>query len=61
MWPRVRNQEWVRRVYPRAGLGAKLQRLTKPLTPVELAHLETHLPSAVSPSMLGDYLGVVSS
>lgn len=35
--------------------------MAKPLTLVELAHLETQLPSAVSPSILDGYLAAVSS
>ena len=35
--------------------------MTTPFTPVELAHLETHLPSAISTSMLDGYLAAVSS
>ena len=59
--PRVRHQEWVLRACPRASRSAKLQRMTTPFTPVELAHLETHLPRAISRSMLDGYLTAVSS
>ncbi len=35
--------------------------MTTSFTPVELAHLKTHLPSAISTSMLDGYLAAVSS